>query len=121
MQLLVIAGASLQPGFTFSCTDCCAFDVQGICLTCCAATSYASRDRSPEVYETDVAGAQGFEAVKSRTSTLPFQAIWQGRQQLPADYYKEFLRLPYLTLFFVTLGAYWAHPLMQLGSYKLGW
>ena len=31
---------------------------------------------------------EAFDAVKARTSTLPFQAIWQGRQQLPADYYK---------------------------------
>ena len=31
---------------------------------------------------------QAFEAVKARTSTVPFQAIWEGRQQLPQDYYK---------------------------------
>lgn len=31
---------------------------------------------------------QAFEAVKARTSTFPFQAIWEGRQQLPQDYYK---------------------------------
>ena len=64
---------------------------------------------------------QAFEAVKERTSTVPFQAIWEGRQKLPPDYYKEWLRLPYFTIFFLTLGTYWAHPLMQLYSYKLGW
>jgi len=31
-------------------------------------------------------------------------------QVLPADYYKEWLRLPYLTILAVTLGVYWAHP-----------
>ena len=64
---------------------------------------------------------QAFHAVKARTSTLPFLAVLEGRQKLPGDYYKEFLRLPYITIFFLTLGTYWAHPLMQLGSYKLGW
>lgn len=34
-----------------------------------------------------------FEAVKSRTSTLPFAAILEGRQQLPKDYYKARLVL----------------------------
>lgn len=64
---------------------------------------------------------EAFEAVKSRTSVLPFQAIWEGRQKLPTDYYKEFLRVPYLTVALVTLGAYLAHPWMQLGSYSLKW
>ena len=40
---------------------------------------------------------------------------------LPPDYYKEFLRLPYLTITGLTLGAYVAHPLMQSGSHWLGW
>lgn len=31
---------------------------------------------------------EAFEAVKARTSTLPFAAILDGRQQLPHDYYK---------------------------------
>lgn len=31
-------------------------------------------------------------------------------QVLPPDYYKEWLRLPYLTILAVTLGVYWAHP-----------
>jgi hypothetical protein len=39
------------------------------------------------------ARVQAFEVVKARTSTLPFQAVWEGRQQLPADFYKEFLRV----------------------------
>jgi zeta-carotene isomerase len=64
---------------------------------------------------------QAFEVVKARTSVMPFQAIWEGRQQLPDDYYKEFLRVPYLAVTAFTLGAYWAHPLMQQASYWLKW
>lgn len=62
-----------------------------------------------------------FTAVKDRTSTVPFAAILSGKQKLPEDYYKEFLRGPYFAVFAFTLGAYWAHPLMQAASYKLGW
>lgn len=62
-----------------------------------------------------------FTAVKERTSTVPFAAILSGKQKLPDDYYKEFLRGPYLAVLAFTLGAYWAHPLMQAASYKLGW
>ncbi len=64
---------------------------------------------------------QAFDAVKERTSIVPFQAIWEGRQKLPKEYYKEWLRLPYATILAVTLGAYWAHPLMQRASYWLNW
>jgi zeta-carotene isomerase len=64
---------------------------------------------------------QRFDEVRDRTSIVPFAAILDGRQKLPADYYKEFLRLPYLTITFVTLGAYYAHPLMQQASAWLGW
>ncbi|KAK9812970.1 hypothetical protein WJX72_006637 [[Myrmecia] bisecta] len=64
---------------------------------------------------------EAFDAVKARTSIFPFQAVWEGRQKLPADYYKEWLRLPYITITALTLGAYWAHPLMQSGSHWLGW
>nr|WEQ62892.1 15-cis-zeta-carotene isomerase [Nervilia fordii]WFJ08638.1 15-cis-zeta-carotene isomerase [Nervilia fordii] len=62
-----------------------------------------------------------FDAVKSRTSIIPFAAILDGRQRLPRDYYKEFLRLPYLTITALTLGAYYAHPLMQASSFGLHW
>ncbi|GAA0172496.1 isomerase [Lithospermum erythrorhizon] len=64
---------------------------------------------------------KAFEAVESRTSIIPFAAILDGRQKLPKDYYKEFIRLPYLTITFLTLGAYFAHPLMQAASYRLHW
>lgn len=64
---------------------------------------------------------EAFEAVKSRTSVVPFAAIFDGRQKLPEDYYKEFIRLPYLAITALTLGAYFAHPLMQSGSYGPHW
>ena len=64
---------------------------------------------------------EDFELVKSRTSVVPFAAILDGRQKLPKDFYKEFLRLPYLTITALTLGAYFAHPLMQAASFNLHW
>ncbi|KAK9836414.1 hypothetical protein WJX84_002540 [Apatococcus fuscideae] len=64
---------------------------------------------------------EAFENVKSRTSVLPFQAIIEKRQQLPQDYYKEFLRLPYVTITALIFATYWAHPLIQAGSSWLGW
>ncbi|BAT86641.1 hypothetical protein VIGAN_04431300 [Vigna angularis var. angularis] len=64
---------------------------------------------------------EDFELVKSRTSVVPFAAILDGRQKLPQDFYKEFLRLPYLTITALTLGAYFAHPLMQAASFNLHW
>lgn len=64
---------------------------------------------------------KAFEVVKSRTSIIPFAAILSGRQNLPKDYYKEFFRLPYLTITVLTLGAYFAHPLMRAASFGLHW
>ncbi|KAG4990025.1 hypothetical protein JHK85_033008 [Glycine max] len=64
---------------------------------------------------------EDFELVKSRTSVVPFAAILDGRQELPKDFYKEFIRLPYLTVTAITLGAYFAHPLMQAASFNLHW
>jgi zeta-carotene isomerase len=64
---------------------------------------------------------EAFEAVKARTSVWPFAAILDGRQVLPADYWKEWLRWPYAVVLVATLGAYWAHPLMQAASYGLKW
>ncbi|XP_027942141.1 15-cis-zeta-carotene isomerase, chloroplastic [Vigna unguiculata] len=64
---------------------------------------------------------EDFELVKSRTSVFPFAAILDGRQKLPQDFYKEFLRLPYLAITALTLGAYFAHPLMQSASFNLHW
>ncbi|KAL7613108.1 hypothetical protein Lser_V15G06256 [Lactuca serriola] len=64
---------------------------------------------------------EAFEIVKSRTSVFPFAAIIDGRQKLPKDYYKEFIRLPYVVITGLTLGAYFAHPIMQAASFRLHW
>ncbi|KAL6644120.1 hypothetical protein ACP70R_018886 [Stipagrostis hirtigluma subsp. patula] len=64
---------------------------------------------------------EAFEVLKKRTSVVPFAAILDGRQKLPKDYYKEFIRLPYVVITALTLGAYFAHPLMQASSYQLPW
>lgn len=64
---------------------------------------------------------EAFDALKRRTSVIPFAAILEERQMLPKDYYKEFIRLPYLTITALTLGAYFAHPIMQASSFNLHW
>lgn len=61
------------------------------------------------------------EIVQERTSIVPFAAIISGKQVLPEDYYKEFLRAPYFTITLFCLGAYAAHPFMQAGSALLKW
>ena len=59
--------------------------------------------------------------VKARTSIVPFAAILDGRQQLPSDYWREWLQVPYAGVVAFTLGAYYAHPVLQLTAYNLGW
>lgn len=59
---------------------------------------------------------ENFLKMKEKTSIIPFQAIIEGRQILPDDYYKELLRGPYLVIAIGTLGAYFAHPYMQGGA-----
>ena len=65
-----------------------------------------------------LAAAHGdrFEAIKAKTSVVPFAAILDGRQEPPADYWKEFARAPYALIAAGTLGAYAAHPYMQAGA-----
>lgn len=64
---------------------------------------------------------EAFEEIKARTSILPFAAILDGRQQLPKEYWKEFVRAPYLFLIPFCIGTYLSHPLMQRGALWLGW
>ena len=61
------------------------------------------------------------DLIKEQTSVLPFAAIFTGRQVLPDDYYKEFLRGPYAIVALGTTAAYFAHPFMQAGSNLLHW
>lgn len=62
-----------------------------------------------------------FDYVKGKTSVVPFAAILDGRQELPSDYYREFLRLPYAFVVGGTVAAYFAHPYMQAGAALLHW
>lgn len=64
---------------------------------------------------------EAYRILKERTSVLPFAAILDGRQKLPHDYYKEFLRVPYFVIAFLTVGAYWSQPLLQSASQYLRW
>lgn len=66
-------------------------------------------------------GIEKFAYIQQQTSVIPFAAILDGRQQLPADYYKEFLRLPYAVVIVGTMIAYVAHPYMQAGAALLHW
>ena len=64
---------------------------------------------------------EAFDIMKERTSVVPFQAIIEGRQELPSDYYTEFLRGPYLLVVGGTLAAYFAHPWFMAGAALLKW
>ena len=64
---------------------------------------------------------ESFEALKERTSIIPFAAVLDGRQVLPQEYWREFLRAPYLFLVPFCIGCYLSHPLMQRASLWLGW
>ena len=66
-------------------------------------------------------GEEAFEYIAKQTSVVPFAAILEGRQELPPDCYKEFLRLPYLFVIVGTTAAYFAHPYMQAGAALLHW
>jgi zeta-carotene isomerase len=59
--------------------------------------------------------------VKSRTSIVPFAAILDGRQKLPPDYWREWVRVPYFAVVAFTIGTYFAHPYMLRAAYYLGW
>lgn len=62
-----------------------------------------------------------FDVISRKTSVFPFQAIFEGRQELPSDYYKEFLRWPYLIVVGGTIAAYYSHPFMQTGAASFHW
>ena len=67
----------------------------------------------------DAHGAR-FDAVAARTSVVPFLAVAEGRQVLPPDYWRELARAPYALIVAGTLGAYAAHPYMQV-AWAGGW
>ncbi|MDX2216134.1 MAG: NnrU family protein [Oculatellaceae cyanobacterium bins.114] len=59
-----------------------------------------------------------FETLKSRTSVVPFLAIWQKRQTLEL---KEFLRPAYAGIVGFVLLLWWAHPLLIRATSNVGW
>ncbi|MEW5861735.1 MAG: NnrU family protein [Cyanobacteriota bacterium] len=59
-----------------------------------------------------------FEAVKERTSVIPFLAIFQGRQKLK---WEEFLRPAYLGITAFVLLFWWAHPLLIQATGTVNW
>ncbi|KAJ1433314.1 NnrU protein-domain-containing protein [Ochromonadaceae sp. CCMP2298] len=61
------------------------------------------------------------ELIKEQTSVVPFAAIISGKQQLPPDFYKEFLRPSYLTIIGGSVLAYQLHPFMQAGAALCKW
>jgi uncharacterized membrane protein len=59
-----------------------------------------------------------FEAVKARTSVIPFLAIGQGRQQLK---FEEFLRPAYLGVAIFIGLLWWVHPILIRATGSIGW
>lgn len=61
---------------------------------------------------------EAFEAVKARTSVIPFLAIFQGRQTLK---WQEFLRPAYVGVAAFVLLFWWAHPLLLQATSQVSW
>lgn len=61
---------------------------------------------------------EAFEAVKARTTVIPFLAILQGRQTLV---WREFIRPAYLGVAVFVLALWWAHPLLIQATAKVNW
>jgi uncharacterized membrane protein len=61
---------------------------------------------------------ESFETLKSRTSIVPFLAIFQGRQTLDI---KEFLKPAYVGIAVFVLLLWWAHPILIRATGSIGW
>lgn len=59
-----------------------------------------------------------FEAVKARTSVIPFLAILQKRQTLEL---REFLRPSYLGVTIFVLALWWSHPVLMRATASVSW
>ncbi|NEO29358.1 MAG: hypothetical protein F6K36_02665 [Symploca sp. SIO3C6] len=61
---------------------------------------------------------EAFETLKSRTSVIPFLAIFQGRQSLKGE---EFVRPAYLGVISFIVLMWWAHPLLMQATANVNW
>ncbi|NES95965.1 MAG: hypothetical protein F6K32_12150 [Desertifilum sp. SIO1I2] len=61
---------------------------------------------------------EAFEAVKARTSIVPFQAVWERRQTLKID---EFLRPAYLGVVVFVMLLWWLHPTLMVATSRVPW
>jgi len=61
---------------------------------------------------------EAFALLKQRTSTIPFQAIIDGRQSLN---WEEFLRPAYLGVAIFTGLLWWSHPLLLVATSRIIW
>ena len=61
---------------------------------------------------------ESFDALTSRTSVIPFLAIFQGRQTLK---WQEFLRPAYLGVAAFVLLFWWAHPILIRATGNVAW
>ncbi|GAB4376093.1 MAG: NnrU family protein [Elainellaceae cyanobacterium] len=61
---------------------------------------------------------ESFETLKSRTSVIPFLAVFQKRQTLNL---REFLRPAYLGVVSFVLLFWWVHPLLIRATSGVGW
>lgn len=59
-----------------------------------------------------------FEAVKARTSVIPFWAIWQGKQSFVLS---EFIRPAYLGITVFILVFWWLHPILIDATSHVAW
>src|SRR6476469_4468791 len=61
---------------------------------------------------------ESFETLKSRTSVIPFLAVWQGHQTLN---WWEFVCPAYVGVAGFVLLFWWAHPLLMRATGSVGW
>jgi uncharacterized membrane protein len=61
---------------------------------------------------------EAFEAVKQRTSIIPFKAVIDRRQSLK---FTEFLRPAYLGVTVFVLLLWWSHPLLRDSTSRIQW
>jgi uncharacterized membrane protein len=61
---------------------------------------------------------EAFEAVKQRTSIIPFKAVIDRRQSLK---FAEFLRPAYLGVTVFVLLLWWSHPLLRDSTSRIQW